>query len=518
MDLLTRANSKGVRLSYVDENLYCNFNGANAVDDSLLSDLKQNKNELIEYFRGKENSPTSHDKADLPVNKVEIAGEYYYDISRTMLYWLDENIDTAYKQFDSLHGSVFCCHRIVGKIDLDNFKKAVSFVINRHESLRATFHNIRGTFMMKIEPPDSELYIPEYIDKSASPADQEPSVEELIRFSGHKFSFSKGPLIVMRLIQTAAEEYILCIKVNHVICDEWSLEILTRDLLVAYTAFKGNKQPALDKLTCQYKDCLAFINEFTRLNYANHRRHWEELYTGWPKDLLLPGVERKEVDIRRRPLKRIRFELSDTLVERLTLAATSNATSLFVILQTILKLFLFRKTGQRDIVMGTFIFGRDLNHALLDDQIGCYAKTTVVRTILSAEDNFSSAFKKVNKANDDLRKYSACSLFSYLGEIPRADGRKDLVPWTINVQFEDMNRSHMNGSEFMQAFGDSGLDIQRMEDPVVNSLATIDLQFVFVRNKEKLELVAQYDASLYDAPMINEFIAGYNEFAWTLFS
>ena len=70
--------------------------------------------------------------------------------------------------------------------------------------------------------------------------------------------------------------------------------------------------------------------------------------------------------------------------------------SLFTGLLSALNLLLHRYTSQTDFMLGTPVAGRD--HINLEDQIGFYVNTVVLRTQLNSEDKFEDMFANVNKA------------------------------------------------------------------------------------------------------------------------
>ena len=54
-------------------------------------------------------------------------------------------------------------------------------------------------------------------------------------------------------------------------------------------------------------------------------------------------------------------------------------TTLFITLLAVVKVFLYRYTGQKDIIVGTLAAGRE--HKDLENQIGFYVNTIVLRQL-----------------------------------------------------------------------------------------------------------------------------------------
>jgi iturin family lipopeptide synthetase A len=108
--------------------------------------------------------------------------------------------------------------------------------------------------------------------------------------AGHHFRLQEGPLFLVRIIRSAADEYIISFKIHHVICDSWTIEILMNDLIEAFKAIIKGNEPHLPRLAYQYKEYLALDNYDRNLNRENDRKYWSSLYNRLSPDLTLPGI------------------------------------------------------------------------------------------------------------------------------------------------------------------------------------------------------------------------------------
>src|SRR5207302_5220641 len=68
------------------------------------------------------------------------------------------------------------------------------------------------------------------------------------------FDLSRGPLVRIRLLRTAKDEHILITSTHHIATDAWSEALLMRELIVAYGAFREDREPELPHLPIQYAD------------------------------------------------------------------------------------------------------------------------------------------------------------------------------------------------------------------------------------------------------------------------
>src|SRR5690606_39135319 len=68
------------------------------------------------------------------------------------------------------------------------------------------------------------------------------------------FDLNNGPLIRAALYQVAANRWVFTYVIHHICSDGWSMEILIRELLLSYGAYRKGEQPSLAPLSIQYKD------------------------------------------------------------------------------------------------------------------------------------------------------------------------------------------------------------------------------------------------------------------------
>ena len=86
--------------------------------------------------------------------------------------------------------------------------------------------------------------------------------------------------------------------------------------------------------------------------------------------------------------------LATTITELQQLSRQHNV-SLFMMLLALVDVLFYRYTGQEDIILGSPIAGRD--HADLENQIGFYVNTLVLRDQISNKKSFADLLQQVKK-------------------------------------------------------------------------------------------------------------------------
>ena len=78
-----------------------------------------------------------------------------------------------------------------------------------------------------------------------------------------------------RLLRTDEKEHVLFINVHHIISDNWSHEILIREMLAAYQAFVERGEPDLSELRIQYADYAHWRRELRRRKrFEGQLQYW----------------------------------------------------------------------------------------------------------------------------------------------------------------------------------------------------------------------------------------------------
>lgn len=498
-ELISRLQQNKIDIDLVNGQLKLNIpKGLNA--DDILSEIRTNKQELITHLK------TEKQPAEIP--RIEHEGEYYYEITKFQDYWVNESKDREYKKTDSMHGSILSVNEILGSFDAEVFRKCVSEVVRRHESLRATFHTVQGKNRMRVENTNLSRYDVAFKETAGS----KEEVEDFIRFSDHCFSLSQGPLFLARVLRVEKEKHLIGLKLHHVISDTVSTRVLVEELLVLYNAYINNTSARLPVLNSQYKEYLSMINAYIRRNYNDHKKYWQGLYNTLPPELIIPGAKQEDTPPHEKLTGLASFYFDEETFRKIRALAGELSVSFFIILQASFKKFLCHATGQSDIAIGTSIAGRD--HEGAQYQVGCYAKTMLIRTVFNPADTFRQLVEKVKQSNSDMRTYQAFSLYDALRGLRPAGYKGSAHFQKINMYYEDNTSIENAGAQ-------EGSPDEVLLVPVkrnVNSHVPIDLQLFFFASPKRLELEVQYDSSLYTAQAINKLVADYFNYANALLS
>ncbi|KJY24254.1 condensation domain-containing protein, partial [Streptomyces sp. NRRL S-495] len=284
--------------------------------------------------------------------------------------------------------------RLSGPLDTAALERALGDVVARHESLRTVFTELDGVPHQRVldGPPGPLLTV---TDRPA---------QDLV---GHLFDLAVDVPLHAYLCPEGPEEHVLTLVLHHIAGDGWSLRPLFRDLAAAYTAHRDGTAPDPRPLPVQYADYtlwqyrLLGSDTDPRSLLGRQLDHWREALSGLPDELPLP-LDRPRPPVPTHRGDVVELDLDAALHARLAELAGRHGVTLFMVLQAAWATLLHRFGAGDDVPMGTPLAGR-LDPAL-DDLVGFFANTLVLRTDLSGSPTFAELLARVREA--DLAAYA----------------------------------------------------------------------------------------------------------------
>jgi Condensation domain/Phosphopantetheine attachment site len=288
-----------------------------------------------------------------------------------------------------LYNEPFTIHRR-GPVDTASLTRSLNEVIRRHDILRTTFPIVDGEPVQVIRP-EFEIQIMAHQLNSESRA-IELATEDALR----PFDLARGPLIRARLVRFAETDHRLFLTLHHLIFDGVSIyDVLLPELAVIYEAFSKDAPSPLPPPTYQYADyALWQRDQMGELGPEQQLDYWRDrLGTERPR-LTIPA-DRARPDSPTFKGELYPFFVERALAESLKQLARESGASLYMILLAAFQWFLYRSTGQHDIVIGTVTAGR--NRAEFAGTFGFFLNPLVLRTNLAGHPTFRELVGRVRK-------------------------------------------------------------------------------------------------------------------------
>src|SRR5262245_46612073 len=277
--------------------------------------------------------------------------------------------------------------RIRGPLSIPCLERSLNGVISRHEVLRTTIEVVDGSPTQLIANEHS-INI-RVIDLRTWPPDKKEA--EALRLATadrmQPFDLARDLMVRGLLLRLEESEYVLALTMHHIASDGWSKEILLQELSACYEGYLRGEEPALPTLHVQYADFALWQREWLQGEVlARQLDYWKKQLEGAPPMLELPTDRpRPAIQTFRGAMKT--WTLDDPLTQRLKELSRQEGVTLFMTLLAAFQVLLHRYTGQKDVVVGSPIAGRERTE--VEGLIGFFVNTLVMRTNLKDDPKFS---------------------------------------------------------------------------------------------------------------------------------
>ncbi|GGR89683.1 hypothetical protein GCM10010252_30740 [Streptomyces aureoverticillatus] len=284
--------------------------------------------------------------------------------------------------------------RLSGELDTRALTAAVRDVVARHESLRTLIAESAGGIPEQQIVPAEEVRLDLPLVEVA-PQDVDAAVSEAAH---HVFTLAEDIPIRATVFRTGAQEHRLLLLVHHIATDGQSLGPLVRDLAAAYTARITGGEPDWPELPVQYADYTMWQRELLGDEndpdsiLAGQLSYWRDELAGAPQPLRLP-TDRPRPPVAGHHGDAVDFTLDADLFTRAEELARRTGATAPMVFQAALAVLLQQLGAGDDISIGSTFAGR--MDSGLDDLVGFFVNTWVLRTDLSGTPSFEDVLHQV---------------------------------------------------------------------------------------------------------------------------
>ncbi|CAL9628813.1 Dimodular nonribosomal peptide synthase [Streptomyces sp. enrichment culture] len=306
--------------------------------------------------------------------------------------------------------------RLTGALDHGALRAALADLTTRHEVLRTVLPQADGEPYQRIL--DARAGAPDLRVRETTAAALPALLEEA---AAEGFDLTADLPLRAHLYRLAEDEHVLFLVLHHIAGDAWSAVPLARDLSAAYAARLGGRAPDPVPLPVQYADYTLWQRDLmgpardaaARTGpeaaeetadaslAARQLAYWKRQLAGLPDELNLPADRPRPAVAGYRGML-VGLDVDAGLHARLLDVARAHDVTLFMVLQAAVAALLTRMGAGDDIPLGTPVAGR--TDEALDDLVGFFLNTLVLRTDTSGDPGFAELLARVRKT--DLAAYA----------------------------------------------------------------------------------------------------------------
>ncbi len=367
-----------------------------------------------------------------------------------------------------------------GEVKKDIIEQTFVKILNRHESLRTSFHMVGREPIQRIHDYNDLSFEISFYESGEEEAPK--IVDDLVQ----PFDFAKAPLLRVSLIKIAETNHLLMVDMHHIISDGVSFGILMQDFM---DGFSGKD---LLPLKVQYKDYSQWQNgEREKILLKNQEKYWLEKFKdgipqlNLPIDYARPIVQTFEGSI-------VVFGIGAVGTKRLRDLATAENVTLFMVILAAFYMLLWKLTGQENSVVGTGIEGR--RHDDLRQIVGMFINTLSLKNSIDVEKTFREFLQKVTR--DTLEAFD-CQEYQFEDLVEKIVVKKDTNRnpiFDVLFQFENMKLPEMKipGLQ-LNSFG------------YKKKISKFDLTLFGMEVGDQMEFTFEYNTSLFKKETIEIF-------------
>ncbi|WP_143317979.1 non-ribosomal peptide synthetase [Clostridium sp. HBUAS56017] len=410
------------------------------------------------------------------INEIEkVEEKKYYEASSVQkrIYAINQ------VNLNSTNYNIPIAYLIKGNFNKERFEKAICKLINRHETLRTSFHMFDGNIFQKIHSKVD--FNVENIKVHSKFDENKINVERFVR----PFDLSRAPLIHVSIIEFV-DVSILIIDIHHIVSDGVSMSIITKELSSLYNDEK------LAGLKFQYKDFSNWQNKLYKNGLLDDQeKYWIHRFEGEIPVINMPS-DYKSKSAKSFEGNKIEFEINKTLIQKINKAINSLGVTKFMFYVAAYNVLLYKYSNQEDLIIGIPVAGR--THEDLKNIVGMFVNTLPLRNKVSNDMSFRDF---LNEVKENSLKAFENQNYDLKNLVEKVDVKKGDI-FNVIFSFQNLNIENLS-------FNDVQIETYKLK----GKGSKFSISMILTEDKEKILGELEYQTSLYKKETMENFVEHY---------
>jgi len=424
-----------------------------------------------------------------PLVRASRDGRLPLSFAQQRLWFLDQLVPN--NPFYNIPGAV----RLEGGLNLEALERVINEIVRRHETLRTRIEVEEGVPVQVVdewEPRRLEV-------EDLTSLTQEEGEKEVRRMAKEEartgFDLSRELMLRVKVLKLGVERHVMLLTMHHIVSDEWSLEILIREVGALYRAYLAGEESPLEELPIQYADFAVWQREWLKGEALERElEYWRRQLAG-TENLQLPTDRPRPAAPSYRGARR-HFVIERELTEKLRALGQREGATLFMTLLGGFDVLMSRYSGQQDVALGTDIANR--NRAEIEGLIGFFVNQLVLRVEAPAAESFRELLARVREVCLGAYAHQDAPFEKLVEELqPERDlSRSPLFQVKLLLQHASREGLELVGTRL-------SIDVGEVET------AKIDLRVEITDEGRDLIGAAEYSQDLFEAETIERLMSHY---------
>ncbi len=392
---------------------------------------------------------------------------------------------------------------IKSKLDIEIFEKAWQKLLDRHESLRTSYHWEGLEEAVQIVHKDLKIPFQVLDWTNFSKSEGLQKLEQLIEEDRKKgFDLSKPPL--MRILVIKQEEYAYDVvwTHHHLQLDGWCNSILFKELGQCYEALCVDEKITFGHVY-SFKD---YIDWLRRQDKKKAEQFWRTELDGFKTPIRFNNIFPAKNSNQLSAFGDVVYEVSEDKQQIIQDFTRKNRITLNTMIQGAWAILLNRYSQETDIIFGVTSSGRPAELEGSDSIIGCFMNTLPFRVKINKNVNLIKWLKDVQLKQVEMRQYEYTSLVDIRSwiDMPRSSALYDLYESIVIVENYPFDVKLKDGIGSLQV--KSVRIDEQMDYPLV----------VYCNLQPKLQLKLLFNSSFLNETEANQILSHLINILWEM--